>query len=228
MEKLKSIFIVAVFVGGCIGAIIFHKTEPRATVICIGAVFFIFGLFFLFSQKLSLNNIPILLFPVLGALMIIIPALMLYAENSDTLDSEAIDRLAINCFMSIFILVGVGLIAFPPIIHKNKMKLFTVQIEAVCIHLDTHISRSRKGGRTITYAPTWEYEHNGNMYTYKESTYTNLSVPKMGAVYQLLMNPDKPEELYRPVKSVRILLLIIGLAFAFMGTVAMIMYNTQF
>lgn len=227
-NTLKSIFIVIVFVGGCFGAIIFHKTEPRAAVICIGAVFFFFGLFILFSQKLSLKSIPILLFPLIGALMIIIPALMLIAENSDELESEFVERLAINCFMSVFALVGIGLIAVPPIIHKQKMKIFTVPIEAVCIHLDCHISRSRKGGKTITYAPTWEYNHNGNVYTYKESTYTNLNVPKVGVVYQLLMNPDEPEELYRPSRPVRILLLIIGLVFAFLGIMGLFVYNMQF
>ena len=59
---------------------------------CIGAIFFIFGLFFLSSQKLSLNNVPILLFPLVGVLMIIIPALMLYAENSDILDAKVKKR----------------------------------------------------------------------------------------------------------------------------------------
>lgn len=228
LDTLKSIFIVIVFVGGCIGAIIFHETEPRAMVICIGAIFFIFGLFVLFSQTLSLKSLPILLFPVVGALMIIIPALMLYAENSDALDSETVNKLAVNCFMCIFTLVGIGLIAVPPIMHKIKMNMYTMPIDAVCIDLDCRISRSKHGGRTVLYAPSWEYEYNGNMYTYKESTYTNLNVPKVGAVYQMLMNPDEPGELYRPSKSVRTLLLIIGLAFAVMGTIGLIMFNTQF
>lgn len=228
LDKLKSIFIVTVFIGGCIGAIIFHKTEPRIAIICIGAVFFIFGLFVLFSQKMSLKSIPILMFPVLGLLMIVIPALLMIAENSDELESEFVERLAVNCFLSVFVLVGIGLVALPPVIHRLKMKVFTVNIEAVCIRLDHHISRSSKGRRTITYAPTWEYDHNGNVYTYKESTYTNLSVPKVGAVYRLLMNPDKPEELYRPVKSVRILLFVIGAAFTVMGVLFLVSYNMLF
>lgn len=228
LDKLKSIFIAVVFVSGLIGAIIFHKTEPRATIICIGSVFFIFGLFILFSQKLSMKSLPILIFPAVGALMIIIPALMLYAENSDDLDSEVIDSLAINCFMCIFTLVGIGLIAVPPILHNIKMKMYTMPIDAVCIDLDWRISRSKHGRGTMLYAPTWEYSYNGNTYTYKESTYTNLNVPKVGAVYQLLMNPDEPEELYRPSKPVRLLLLFLGLGFAVMGAIALIVYNTQF
>ena len=225
LNTLKTIFVVIVFVGGFIGAMVFHKTEPRATIMCIGAIFFFIGLFVLFSQKLSLNNIPILIFPIVGLLMIIIPALMFIAEDSDELESEFVERLAINCFIGVFVLVGISLIVFPPVIHNLKMKVFTVSIEAVCIHLDRHISRTRKGRRTITYAPTWEYDYNGNLYTYKESTYTNLSVPKVGAVYPLLINPDKPEELYRPIKSVRMLLLFMGTMFTAMGILALVMYN---
>ena len=225
VNTLKSIFVAIVFVGGLIGAIVFHKTEPRATVICIGAIFLFFGLVVLFSQKPLLKNLPVLVFPVVGALMIIIPALLLIAENSDELESEFVERFAVNSFVSIFVLVGIALIVLPPIIHKHKMEVFTVTIEAVCIHLDHHISRTRKGRRTITYAPTWEYDYNGNMYTYKESTYTNLNVPKVGAVYELLINPDEPEELYRPIKSVRMLLLFMGLMFTAMGILALVMYN---
>lgn len=228
VNTFKSIFLIIVFIGGCVGAIIFHETEPRISIICVGVIFFTIGMIVLLSQKMSLKNAPILLFPLIGLLMIIIPAMLLIAENSDLLESDFVERLAINCAISVFALVGIGLIVFPPVIHKSKMKIFTVPTEAVCVNLDIHVSRSRKGGKTITYAPTWEYGYNGNMYTYKESTYTNFSVPKIGAVYQVLMNPDEPDKIYRPVKGVRVLLFVIGAAFTFFGILCMVMYNTQF
>ena len=228
LNNLKSIFIVVIFVGGIIGAIIFHEIEPRVSIICVGAIFFVIGLAVLFSQKLSLKSAPILLFPTIGALMIVIPAMLLIAENSDMLEIDFTERLAANCCVSVFVLVGIGLTVLPSVIHKSKMKKFTVPTEAVCINLDVHISRSRKGGKTITYAPTWEYDFNGNLYTFKESTYTNLSVPKIGAVYHLLVNPNEPSEIYRPVKSVRILLFVIGFMFAAMGIFALVTYNSQF
>lgn len=227
-NTLKAIFIVLIFVGGGIGAIIFHETEPRISIICVGAIFFLIGLFVLFSQKPSMKNAPILLFPIAGALMIFIPAMLMIAENSDALEDEFVEKLSVNCCVSVFALVGIGLVVFPAIIHKTKMKTFTIPIEAVCIHLDRHVSRSRKGGTTITYAPSWEYEYNGNIHIYKESTYTNLGVPKIGAVYQLLMDPNKPEELYRPVRAVRIMLYVMGALFAFIGIFALVMYNSNF
>lgn len=53
-------------------------------------------------------------------------------------------------------------------------------------------------------------------------------MPKVRAIYRLLLNPDKPEELYRPVKALLIVLLFVGFMFAFMGTVALLVYNMQF
>lgn len=225
IKNWKSILFVIVFIVCFIGAIIFSKTEPRAMVICIGAIFFIVGIAALFSVKLSLENSFILVFPLVGALMIIIPALMIYADNSDNLDPEAVERLAVNCAICGFTLVGIGLIVIPPLIHNKKMKIFTVSIEACCIDLDFRYSKSKHGGRTKLYAPVWEYDYNGNMYTYKENTYTNVNVPQIREVRQLLLNPDEPSELYRPSASIRIMLLIMGLAFSVMGTIGLIMYN---
>ena len=225
IKNWKSILFSIIFIAGFIGSIVFSKIEPRATVICIGALFFIMGMAALFSEKLSLKNLFVLIFPVVGAFMIVIPALMIYAENSDNLDYEAIERFALNCVIGAFALVGIGFIVIPPVIHNKKMKKFTISIEACCIDLDFRYSRSKHGRSIKLYAPIWQYDYNGNMYTYKENTYTNVNVPQIREVRQLLLNPDEPSELYRPSAFVRIMLLIMGLAFAAFGILGLVMYN---
>lgn len=228
LKKIAPFAFLAMFIGCIIGAVAFSKSEPRISVICAGTIFFVTGLTGIFSQKLTRNTLPILLFPIVGAGMIIIPALLMYSEKNDGFNFHIGERFAANSILTFLMLIGICILVIPPVVHKKRLALCTETVEALCINMKSHLSGSGKGGRTRVYAPDWEYYFDGNTYVYQETSYSNMDVPTVGETYQLLLNPDKPDELYRPSAANRRFLFFMGLAFAGMSLFGLIMYNSQF
>lgn len=109
-----------------------------------------------------------------------------------------------------------------PIVKRNVMlKRCTETVTAVCIGLDEKISHSHEHGRTVLYAPKWEYSFGGRVYQHQETLHSNIGVPKIGSEYELYINPDDPDEIYRKDKKGNAFQYLFGIVFVVFGVLAM-------
>lgn len=224
---ILGIITLIIFLGGIMGAAIFGETEPKAAIMCVGAIFLWFGIIAIASTKMSLDNAPLLLFPVIGGLMVAIPGLMLLSENSADFHFEITESMIIHLLLFSMMIVGAAIIILPIINHRKKLERCSLSVQARCIALDMRISHTSKGRRVKTYAPKWEYYVNGQIYEVQEHTYSNVSVPTVGSVYEILVDPYEPTYIYRVVNSHRIMTLAMGIAFVVMPFIAIVMYGKQ-
>lgn len=117
-------------------------------------------------------------------------------------------------------LMGAFVMVLPILKRSIMLKRCTERITAVCTYLDKKLNRSSKGGRYYTYAPKWEYTYNGKVYQHQERNHSNIGVPKIGEEYEIFINPDDPDEIYRKDLKGSIFQFFIGAIFALVGVLA--------
>ncbi len=210
-----AIFIIS-FIGAIIAMVVFSQTEPLLCLATFGALLFVIGLAILFQHGLSLDNMPSLALPLLGAVLTAIPAINVYHRSHPDSFYFTMDMI-IDVICIGFALVGVGLIVIPPLIRSRKMRKCSQIISAMCVYRTTRSAQSKEAnGRTRhydLYAPWWQYEVNDVIYVTCEDTYTNEKVPDIGEIQEIRISPDEPSEIYRPLIVSRLVPLFIGVMF---------------
>ena len=191
-----------------------------ACIICFGILCIVVGIMGFFSEKPSLSRAPVLLVSVAGALAIIIPLAKKYIDANVDM-SELQFNPAPAIVIGIFMIIGLCFLLIPTINYVYKKTHYT-PVMAVCKELDMHYSRSKNGGRTKVYAPTWEYYFEGEFITVKSNSYSNIDVPEVGAEYELYINPENPRKFYRPSIKLLIFFIIFGSAWTLFSVIAAI------
>ena len=226
--NLRAAAFVIVFLAGIIAAIVFSQTEPMLCISSIGAIFLIIGLISLFQGGLSLDSLPALILPLVGALMTGIPIIMLY--HRDHPESVSITRDdVITLILGCMAFLGLMLMIVPNIRHSSKMKSCTQRVMAKCIYLDIHFSSHHDArGRTVhtnLYAPTWQYEIGDFLYVTREPIFTDCQVPSIGEQREILFDPGDPSQIYRPVKRNTRIEMFIGLMFFVLSLTAIYFFK---
>lgn len=119
-----------------------------------------------------------------------------------------------------FALIGAVLTVFSVLQTGRKKQRCTQPVQARCVDLLEDESYDNESGATTTvYCPVYEYYFNGRLYRSNDNQYSNLNVPEIYGVYEILLNPEDPEELYDPkrVKTSAFIMTVIGGGFLFMG-----------
>ena len=193
-ENIKGIAFLIFFLS-MMGAITVTASTGHTALcaVCFGLLFFVAGIFAFCSPKPSLKNAPALIFSVIGAGIIVLPLLVKYTDIEENIPDEIIPYIVVSAFL----IIGLCFLIFPTVSFVHKKNTYT-PVMAVCRELDMRWSRSKNGGRRRVYAPTWEYYFDGQYYTVKSNSYSNIDVPKEGEEYELLINPDEPEKFFRP------------------------------
>lgn len=227
-NSIIGVIFVISFIGAIIAMVVFAQTEPMLCVAAFGAVLLVIGLVNLFQSGLSLDNIASLALPLLGAVLVAIPATNVYHRSHP--DSFYFTRDMVFDVICIgFALLGAGVLVIPPVIHSRKIKKCTQMITAMCIYRNTHYSKGKDArGRTETvdlYAPWWQYEVNGMIYVTREDAYTREDVPGVGDVREIRFSPDEPSEIYRPLNVKTIAPLMVGSMFIVMAVLAMVVIH---
>ena len=223
LDTIIGIVFVVLFLGA-IAAILYFKDKNQPLCIFIfGAVFFMFGTFAIIYTGVSKNNLFVLLFPLIGAGIMFFSGA--YMWGGEDIKANIMSLIPIAA-LAVFILVGLGMTVFTFLNNRIKKIHCTEIVTAVCIKLNRKYSFDSSddiGGRP-TYAPVFKYYFNGAEYTVTQSYYTNIDVPKLGSEVQLYINPDNPEEFYRPSFWVNFTIYGMGIIFTISGAAALIAY----
>jgi len=71
---------------------------------------------------------------------------------------------------------------------------------------------------TVAYAPIYQYEYNGNLYTKCTGKYKRTGLPDIGNRIELKINEFKPQEVYiEASKASKMIIYILGVSFFTMG-----------
>lgn len=105
-------------------------------------------------------------------------------------------QLMIMCF--VFIAIGLFIIIGSIRRDYKRKRCFTERVVAVCTHIDTKRTTSASGNSMHTvHCPHYSFEYQGKHYYVHNDSYSNISVPELGAAVYLRINPENPEQFYR-------------------------------
>lgn len=225
--NILGITVLVLFLGG-IAAILYFKDKNETLCIFIfGAIFFLLGTAILIYIGINKKNLIALLFPIVGACIMFFSGA--YMWGSEHIKSH-IMLLIPAALLAVFILVGLGIIIVTFLSNRTKKIHCTETVNAVCVRLSRRYSFNRTHSHAYapTYAPVFNYWFSGKEYTVTESYYTNIDVPKLDSEVQLYINPDNPEEFYRPSFWVSFTLYGMGILFTICGAAALFAYIQKF
>lgn len=217
-NKILGYVAAFLFLGGFFGAIILGTMgEIPYCITSLGVAVTVLGILIAVGD-LSLRKLYLWIVPIFGLMIIIAPLYyMQYMLKHTEIDAPSIGHIVIIAAIFIFGLSGLALL-YASVAEKIYIKkCCTQRVLAKCIGLDRKIfhsiNRVSPGSprRPEVYAPTWEYEWNGEQYTYIAKDYSNVNVPSVGESYELFINPSKPEEPFERVSSVRIGSFVMGI-----------------
>lgn len=216
---------VIVFVGAIIAAIVFSQTEPLLCLVCVGAIFFIIGMLAVIQGGgIRLDNLPAFIVPSVGALMIIIPLMMLYhRDHPESLEitRDGVITLILWCFAA----VGVFLLIIPIIRHLSMMSRCSKTVTAKCIFMESRPT-SHRDARGITrhtdiFSPVWQYELGEVIFVTREAVFSGNDIPAVGESREIRYDADEPSCVYRPVLRNNFIEMAIGAAFIAAGLLAL-------
>ena len=114
------------------------------------------------------------------------------------------------CFLSLFLVVGLGLCLSEFRIASAAKKYLTECVQGKCISHDVSRQSSRFTKRSI-----FEYTYRDNVYRSCESVFANKGYAKIGEVRELMISPENPRCIYDPIagRVRKIGLIMIGMFF---------------
>lgn len=190
----------------------------------MGAFFFIVGIIGICNNKPSLDNIVILLFPVIGAVLMIVTAANIWDIPALSYIKENMNLVVPLLFLALFFVVGIVLILAGTIGRIIRKAVCTYEIQAQCVSLrrrNFHSSvEDLSSPIRSVYNPIWQYTYNGKEYTSKSSyTWSTMRPPDRQEFYRIFINPSKPEQFYSPEFNSYFVWLILGILFTFFAII---------
>ncbi len=217
LPKWAGILVLAVFLGGIGGIIAFHKTEPLLSILCAGLIFLVVGLISTFSSKMTFNRMPVLLFPLVGAGMVVMPTLFLYEKHHPGSMPIDLEWLSMLLLVLLFLIVGIGVFVAGLWRMATHMRHCTEVVTAQCVDVD--MRRSSKSNKML-YSPRWEYQFCGQVYTIQSSGYSSSRV-QVGDTKELKIDPQNPHRTNADLGMTVISLFAIGLVCIIVSLIAL-------
>lgn len=118
-------------------------------------------------------------------------------------------------FISVFICIGIALIVSS--VKKKKTMESSQMVQGKIIGYDKSISH-HDSGSSVTYAPIYEYRHNGEMKQYQSNLYKSGRKKQVGSTEELYLTEDGQILTKRDINGT----LKIGIIFTIMGTLFMV------
>lgn len=226
-QKIFGVVFMIWFVASLVGIIYFTGKENTAFAILIfGQYFFVFGIVGICSGGLTLKTSWILLFPAVGLVVMICSGLFIWGSDDIT---DQLTNLLPVMLISLFIVIGIGMVLGPIVNEKALKKRCTYQIIAKCVRLNkSYMGSGIDDVRKEVYAPVFSYYFRGNEYEIGYDVYKSYGNPEVNDSVEIFINPDNPSEIYWPKSGAKILVICIGLGFTIMGVFAMFMYLSLF
>lgn len=103
---------------------------------------------------------------------------------------------------------------FGGVIAKKKC---SVAVTAKCVDLHNSVRPPRAGSRgpRVLYCGIFTFWYEGKEYTVADALHSNIGVPEVGQEYEIFINPDNPEQMWRSKKKENIFTILGGVAFLF-------------
>lgn len=186
----------------------------------VGLLFFVAGILGICTNKRSLENAPLFLFPIVGAGIMFftimfnckIPALKMIQDNIDSIFS--------TCVMLFCFCVGLALVLGSIYDKKYKTEHCTYPVEAICIDLgEDSSSMSSDSVSGHLYSPSWKYTFHEKEYIYKSNISSTITPPELGEIYTIFIDPSDPEKARIPRYSHNGNFLFIGIIALIIGAV---------
>ena len=199
-------FLLVWLVASIIAMIVLAGISIEWVTIVLGQMFLVLGLFAMFAGKF--NSIWIILFPLMGLCGIVGSLISLY--GTEELREQFFNDILPMVVLGLFGIIGLGLIVVPIYAKKVKEKRCTLPVQGVVTDLNRKWVRGYKGSRGYyTYAPVYEYFHNGILYRKESNSYnTNYKKFEIGSEVTVFLNPSNPNDYY--VKNLQVENIIAG------------------
>ena len=211
LNPILTVVTLVVFIGGMIFAVLVHSKQPQLSVMAIGVIFLYMGIMVLCTTKLDTRNFFILIFPIIGSAMVLIPAVNIWQKrhHSPAIPDD-ITFILIMVYMAVTgLIIVIGSIAARVI----NARVYTAAVEAECTELLSKRQRGKHGYHTL-YCPVWKYTYAGKEYTSSENVYSNVNVPKVGETKEIYVDPDAPANICSGELAPTVLAVIVGGVFA--------------
>lgn len=219
MEERKSTafgigFLIA-FLSAVIAMVYNLQHNPPVGIFIFGAIFFGVGTLVLVFNKIKLENVWVVLLPLIGLGCMVVSAT--YIWDLSWVKDMKIDREKLAAFLIIllFFLVGVYICFMGFYSNHKKKRIYAYSVLAKCIDLETYTAEG-----SIMYMPVFQYTYNGIEYIYKVNYGVGIKTASVGKCYKLLLNPNNPSDALFPLKIFLVLSLILGGGFAVVAIVS--------
>lgn len=116
----------------------------------------------------------------------------------------------------IFILIGSGFLIGRFLYKRNKEARCSMLVNARCIGYDSQRFHHDGGTYSLLHAPIFNYSCYGREYNTKLSTYSSKT-PQVGSYHDIYINPNNPQEIYKPSRTLQMIFLILGYSFFIIG-----------
>ncbi len=200
-DAIISVVFILWFVASIVGMIFVAKTGRTALLLALfGQFFLVFGVIGLVSSisegGFKLKQIPILIFPLVGAGAITAGFIIQY--GSEDFKAKCYDALPYIAIL-LFAIIGVGLI-IAGLYNAFYLKLVCKEhVDAECV--EVLVTKNSHGGEV--WCPVYSYSYNGQNYKSSNDIYSNGIYPSVGQYYELYINPKNPMQFYEPHNSIR-------------------------
>lgn len=192
-----------------IGLIMFFSGLNQVTfaIMTFGQLFIIMGIILLNRKKL-VGTVSLLA----GMSCVIIPAVnewggMFFNNVEGSTIFPAVLATAIG-------IIGLAMLIVPEVLEDISKSKCKEVVKAECVDFD----ENKLQDGSIAYAPIYQYEYNGNLYTKCTGKYKKTGMPDIGDKIDLKINEFKPQEVYiEASKASKMIIYIFGVSFFTMG-----------
>lgn len=141
------------------------------------------------SKKIS--KVLAIIFIALELLLVGVFAFMSRYIPTETTTSE--DIIFISLMAIIFISVPIGIVVFTFIKYLLKKQVCSERVDAVCVDVQSRISRDSDGDHHRVYRPFYYLYYNGRGYILFNKVWSNGDIPEVGDIRNdIYINPDNP------------------------------------
>lgn len=176
-------------------------------IMTVGQLFIVMGIILLNRKKL-VGALSVLA----GMSCVIIPAVN---EWGGMFFSNVQGSVIYPAFLSTAIgVIGLAMMIVPEILEDISKTKCKKTVNAECVDFDEVTLQDG----SVTYAPIYQYEFNGNLYTKCTQKYKKTGLPDIGHKVELKINEFKPQEVYiETSKASKMIIYILGASFFITG-----------
>lgn len=201
-----TVLFLTFLISSIVGMFYFAKRNPNICACILGLYFIVFGGIFAWAgikDKSPGSLLAPSIIIIVGLTVIIINLIYIFGNEQITIFLT--ERIVPILTLSIFIVVGAGMIVVPFFLKRNKKARCTILVKAKCVGLNKKLSHSKNSGSRYLYAPILSYSYYGKEYNIALNIYSNIDIPQVDSYRDIYINPNNSEETYKPSRSLEMI-----------------------